>query len=152
MEKQLNLVIASDLAGYDLKEELYKRFKAKGYNIVNYGCDSSQNGAFTVYAEKLAKAVVEKEFDRGILICGTGQGVAMAANKVKGARCALCYSNFAAIMAREHNDAKIIATGAWMIKPDDAEAMIECFLFGKHPIVDFREATIKGLEDIENRN
>lgn len=132
METQFKLVIASDLAGYDLKTEMLARLRAKGYQVADYGCDCSQQGEYAVAGQKVARAVVDGTFDRGLLICGTGQGVAMAANKVKGCRAALCYTPFAALMAREHNDARILATGAWLVNADELERMIEVFLFGKY--------------------
>ena len=132
METQFKLVIGSDLAGYDLKTEMIRRLSAKGYDITDFGCDSSQAGEYPVAAQKVAEAVRDGQFDRGILICGTGQGVAMAANKVRGVRAALCYTPFAALMAREHNDARILATGAWLTTPDEFERIVEVFLFGKY--------------------
>lgn len=149
MEKQLKLVIASDLAGYDMKQEMLRRFTAKGYDITDYGCQSSQKGEYPEHAAKVAKAVVAGEFDRGILICGTGQGMAMAANKVRGARAALCYLPFAAIMAREHNNANILCTGAWLTTPDEFERVAEVFLFGKYA-GGKHDVRIQALADIEN--
>ena len=150
MEKQLKLVIASDLSGYDLKQELFSRLKSKGYDITDYGCQSSQEGEYPYYAKKVAKAVVNKEFDRGIVICGTGQGITMACNKVKGARAALCYTRFAAIMAREHNDAHILGLGAWLLTADEAELIIETFLFGKFSGLPRHQSRIDAMKEIEN--
>lgn len=132
MEKQLKIVIASDMAGYELKNEMFKRLSKKGYDITDFGCNSSQEGIYTAYAQKLATAVANNEFDRGILICGTGQGVNIVANKVDGIQSALIYTEFAAIMCREHNDAHIMATGAWLVTPDQCERIIETYLFGKY--------------------
>ena len=132
MQTQLKLVIGSDLAGYDLKTEMLRRLTAKGYDITDFGCDSAQAGEYPVAAQKVAEAVRDGQFDRGILICGTGQGVAMGGNKVRGARAALCYTPFAALMAREHNDARSLATGAWLTTPDEFEQIVEIFLFGKY--------------------
>ena len=150
METQLSIVIGNDLSGYDLKVELVKRMKAKGYNITDVGCDSSQEGDYPVYAKKVAKAVVDGTFDRGIVICGTGQGITMAANKVKGARAALCYQRFTALMAREHNDARILGLGAWLVTVDEAELIIEAFLFGKHAHLPRHQARITMMMDLEN--
>lgn len=149
MELQLKLAIGSDLAGYDLKIEIFRRLKTKGYDIIDFGCNSSEIGEYPEHAKKVAEAVVRGEYDRGILICGTGQGMAMAANKVKGARAALCYQPFTAIMSREHNNANILATGAWLISADDLEKIIEIWLFGKYTrgIHDHR---IQAMLDIEN--
>lgn len=150
METQLKLVIASDLSGYDLKEELLRRLRSRGYDITDYGCDSSQEGEYPFYARKTAKAVVDGTFDRGIVICGTGQGVTMACNKVKGARAALCYTRFAALMAREHNDARILGLGAWFLTPDEAILVVETFLFGKFSGLPRHQARIDAMKEIEN--
>ena len=103
MQTQLKLVIGSDLAGYDLKTEMLRRLTAKGYDITDFGCDSAQAGEYPVAAQKVAEAVRDGQFDRGILICGTGQGVAMAANKFPG-----------------------------LTTPDEFEQIVEIFLFGKY--------------------
>ena len=132
MQTQFKLAIGCDLAGYDLKVEMLRRLRSKGYDVTDFGCDSSQAGEYPVAAQKVALAVRDGGYDRGILICGTGQGVAMAANKVKGTRAALCYTPFAALMAREHNDARILATGAWLTTADEFEQIVEIFLFGKY--------------------
>jgi len=149
METQMKLVIASDLSGYDLKQEMLKRLRAKGYDITDYGTDSSQHGDYPVYAKKVATDVVAGKFDRGILICGTGQGITMAANKVRGARCALCYERFTALMAREHNNANILSTGSWLMNADKFEEVVEVFLFGKYS-PGRHDARLQMMLDIEN--
>lgn len=131
MERQLKLVIASDLSGYDLKTEMVERLGRKGYSITDFGCDSAQEGEYPVYAKKVGEAIASGAFDRGILICGTGQGMMMAANKVKGIRAALCYDVLPAILTREHNDSNILATGSWLVDGEQLERIIEVWLFGK---------------------
>ncbi|MBN2853381.1 MAG: ribose 5-phosphate isomerase B [Clostridia bacterium] len=148
MELQFKLIIGSDLAGYDLKTEMIKRMTAKGYDISDAGCYSSQEGEYPFYAKKVAEAVVKGDYDRGILICGTGQGMAIAANKVKGARAALCYLPFTAIMSREHNNANILTTGAWLVSADEFEKIIEIWLFGKYT-PGKHDGRIQALKDIE---
>ena len=83
-------------------------------------------------AEEVATRVVAGEFDRGLLICGTGQGMAMAANKVKGARAALCYEELTALMSREHNNSNILASGAWLVSLEKYLDVVEVWLFGKY--------------------
>lgn len=131
MEKQLRIVIGCDLSGYDFKMELLERMRRKGYEITDFGCDSAQAGEYPEYANKVAESVAGGEFDRGILICGTGQGMTMAANKVKGIRAALCYDVFPAILAREHNNSNILTTGSWMVTPEHFERVVKAWLFGK---------------------
>ncbi len=149
METQLKLIIGSDLSGYDLKTELLRRMRAHGYDITDAGCGSSQEGDYPVYAAKVAKAVVAGEYDRGIVICGTGQGITMAANKVRGARAALCYERFTALMAREHNHANVLGMGSWLLTADQAEQVVEAFLFGKEAHLPRHEARIQMMRELE---
>jgi len=132
MQTQMKLIIGCDLAAYDFKISVVAALRAKGYMVEDVGCDSSMKGDYPVYAEKVAKRVVSGEFDRGLLICGTGQGMTMAANKVKGARCALCFDLLPALLSREHNDSNILATGCWMISVEKYLEMVEVWLFGKY--------------------
>lgn len=150
MELNLKLCIGNDLAGYDLKVEMLRRLRAKGYAIHDLGCDSSQAGDYPVYAERVANAVASGEFDRGILICGTGQGMAIAANKVHGIRAALCFQNFAAIMSREHNNANVLAAGAWLVTADELERVLEVWLFGKYA-GGKHDRRVNGIAEIERR-
>ena len=132
METQLKLAIGCDLAAYDFKMAILKELKARGYSVIDVGCNSSQEGDYPDSARAVARLVTSGEVDRGILMCGTGQGICMAANKCKGARAALCYDVFPAIMCREHNNANIIVTGAWIVSVEKAISIIEAFLFGKY--------------------
>ena len=149
MQTQFKIAIGCDLAGYDLEQEVYKRLKNMGYDIQHVGCESSHKGNYTVYAKKVADMVASSTVDKGILICGTGQGMAIAANKVRGIRCALVYDVFPALMSREHNNSNMMATGAWMVTPDKAIQVIEAWLFGKYSEGrhDVRIAELKAIED-----
>ncbi|MDD3337764.1 MAG: RpiB/LacA/LacB family sugar-phosphate isomerase [Lachnospiraceae bacterium] len=132
MEQQLKLIMGCDLAAYDFKCEILKAMRANGYNITDVGCNSSKEGLYAPIAKKVADAVASGEYEYGILICGTGQGMAMAANKVKGIKAALCYDIFPAVMAKEHNNSNILCTGAWMMEVPKALKMIETWLFAKY--------------------
>lgn len=132
MEQQLNLIIGCDLAAYDFKREILKVMRNNGYHIKDVGCESSKQGLYAPIAKKVADAVASGEFEYGILICGTGQGMAMAANKVKGIKAALCYDVFPAVMSKEHNNSNILCTGAWIMEVSSAIKMIEAWLFAKY--------------------
>jgi len=132
MQTQLKLIMGCDLAAYDFKNQALKDLRNKGYDITDVGCFSSMEGDYPPIAEEVATRVVAEEFDRGLLICGTGQGMAMAANKVAGARAALCYDIFPALVSREHNNANILATGCWLITPEKYLDMVETWLFAKY--------------------
>lgn len=132
MQQQLKLAVGCGPAAYDFKVEILKVMEQNGYSIYDVGCDSAQEGLFATEAKKVADLVVSGQVDRGILLCGTGQGMAMAANKVPGVRAALCFDIFQAIMSREHNNANILCTGAWMITVPEALRMIEAWLFANY--------------------
>lgn len=149
METQLKLVMGCDLSGYDLKTDILHRLRSKGYDITDFGCDNAQEGEYPVYAKKVAEAVASGEYDRGILICGTGQGVMMAANKVKGIRAALCYDVLPAILTREHNDSNVLATGSWLITGEKFEQVIEAWLFGKFSNLPRHKQRIQMMCDME---
>ena len=150
METQLKLVIGSDLSGYDLKVEILDRMQKKGYNITDYGSENSHSGFYPDIAKRVAQAVSSGEYDRGILICGTGQGMAMASNKVKGIRAALCYDVFPALMSREHNNANILATGSWMVTADHFERVLEAWLFGKYDPYSRHQQRLDRMLEMEN--
>ncbi|MHB1393336.1 MAG: ribose 5-phosphate isomerase B [Clostridia bacterium] len=153
MQTQLKLAIGCDLAAYDYKLEVLKRLRERGYTVTDAGCHSSMEGDYPNAAKAVADLVVAGEVDRGILICGTGQGICMAANKIRGIRAALCYDIFPALMSREHNNSNILATGAWMISVDKAMDVIEAWLFGKYSPGrhDVRIDKMKEIEDNNNR-
>lgn len=132
MQQQKKIIMGCDLAAYDMKCEILKIMRENGYEIFDAGCHSSKEGLYTPIAQRVAQEVVSGEFDCGILFCGTGQGMAMAANKVKGARGALCYDVFPAVMSRRDNNANILCTGAWMIDVPGAVRMIEAWLFSEY--------------------
>ncbi|MCI8268738.1 MAG: RpiB/LacA/LacB family sugar-phosphate isomerase [Lachnospiraceae bacterium] len=150
METQLKLVIGSDLSGYDLKIDILERMKKKGYDITDYGSDSAHSGLYPEIAKKVANAVAAGEYDRGILICGTGQGMAMASNKVRGIRAALCYDVFPALMSREHNNANILATGSWLVTADHFERVLEAWLFGKFDPNSRHQQRLASMLEMEN--
>lgn len=124
----MKIAIGNDHGAVDLKFHIVEYLKRQGHEVVNFGSDVTDSCDYPVYAEKVAKAVVSGEFDKGILICGTGIGISIAANKVKGVRCALCSEPCSAKLTREHNDANILAMGARIIGPVLAESIVDAFL------------------------
>lgn len=122
------IALGSDQGGYGLKQEVIKHLEEKGMEYKDYGSYDEKSCDYPVYAKKVANAIVEGECDRGILICGTGIGISIAANKVKGIRAALCHDTFSAQATREHNDANILAMGARVIGPGLALKIVDTFL------------------------
>lgn len=122
------LGIGCDHGGYTLKLEIMEHLKKRGIEYKDFGCDSEAAVDYPVYARAVAHAVVNGECDKGILICGTGIGISIAANKIKGIRAALCSDCFSAEATRLHNDANILAMGARVVGPGLALKIIDTFL------------------------
>lgn len=122
------IAVGSDHGGYELKQEIISYLKEKNLEYKDYGTDSKESCDYPVYAKKVANAIVNGECDRGILICGTGIGISITANKVKGIRAALCHDTFSAQATREHNDANILAMGARVVGPGLALKIVDTFL------------------------
>ena len=124
----MRIAIGNDHGGVDMKNHVVGWLEKNGYEVVNFGTDSIENTDYPIYAEKVAKAVVSGECDRGILICGTGIGISISANKIHGVRCALCSEPVSTALSRQHNDANIVAMGARTIGPVMAEEIVRTFL------------------------
>lgn len=124
----MKVAIGCDHGGYDLKERIVQFLKDKGVEVVDKGTYDKSSCDYPVFGKAVAKAVANAEVDKGIVICTTGIGISMCANKVKGVRCALCTNELMAKMTRLHNDANVIALGANIVGPGLAEAMVEVFL------------------------
>ena len=122
------IAIGNDHVAVELKNHITKYVEAKGYTVVNFGTDSSDSCDYPVYGEKVARAVASGECDLGILICGTGIGISLAANKVKGIRAAVCSEPYSARLTRQHNNANIIAFGARVVGQAMAEMIVDEFL------------------------
>lgn len=120
--------IGCDHGGYALKQEIIKYLEDKKLEYKDYGCFDESSVDYPVYAKKVAHAVADGECEKGILICGTGIGISITANKIKGIRAALCHDCFSAEATREHNDANILAMGARVVGPGLAVKIVDTFL------------------------
>ena len=120
--------IGCDHAAVELKQLIIRHLEEQGYSVKDYGCYTSEAVDYADYALAIANAVAGGECDKGILICGTGIGMSIAANKVKGIRCALCGDTFSARATREHNDANILAMGERVIGKGLAQDIVDVFL------------------------
>ncbi len=149
MDKK-KLVLASDHAGFYLKNALVKMFTEAGYDVIDCGTDSDASCDYPVFAEKLCNTINSGEADLGILCCGTGIGMSMAANKVKGIRAACCSDIFSAKFTRLHNDANVLCLGARVVGEGLAWELAECFV--TTPFEGGKHARRVGLiHDIENK-
>ena len=122
------LALGCDHGGYGLMQEVIRHLEDRGLEYKNYGCYSEESVDYPVYAKAAANAVASGECEKGILICGTGIGISIAANKVPGIRAALCHDCFSAEATRQHNDANMLAMGARVIGPGLALKIVDIFL------------------------
>ncbi|MDR7856959.1 ribose 5-phosphate isomerase B [Tissierella sp.] len=124
----MKIGIGSDHGGFQLKEYIKEYLDKKGIAYIDYGTDSLESVDYPDYGKKVAEAVISGEVDRAIVICGTGIGISIACNKMKGIRCALCGDTYSARMSREHNNANILALGARVIGVDLAIEIVDTWL------------------------
>ena len=122
------VALGSDHGGYDLKQEVIGYLKEKGIAFKDFGCMGKESCDYPEYGRAAAEAVAGGERDMGIVICTTGIGISIVANKVKGIRCALCADTVSARLTREHNDANMLAMGAGIIGKNLALGIVETFL------------------------
>ena len=148
--KKRKIYIGADSAGYNLKCEVIEHLKSSGYEVADMGCDSTASCHYPEFASKVCEAVLKDGESFGMLICGTGIGMSMCANKYNGIRAALCSDTFSARMTRMHNDANVICLGARVIGAHLAFDIIDSFLSaefegGRHAI------RVDMMKDIEEK-
>lgn len=141
MSQKLKVIIGCDGSGYPLEKEIVKALKEEGYEVCEAG--NGADGYYLDAAEPVCKAVQSGEYDRGILVCGTGQGMNISANKFSGICSAICYDVFAAKMSRADNNANVLCTGAWMVQPEDGIRMVKVWLAS-----DYYDTNVYGLRRI----
>ena len=122
------IAIGCDHGGYALKQAIMAHLEKRGLEYKDYGCYSDASCDYPVYGKAVAQAVAAGECEKGILICGTGVGISIAANKIDGVRCCVCSEPCTARLSREHNDANIIAFGARVVGQAMAEMIVDTFL------------------------
>ena len=122
------IALAADHGGFELKKEVMAHLDARGLEYKDFGTYSDASCDYPVYGKAVAKAVASGEYERGIIICGTGIGISIAANKVHGIRAALCGDCFSAEATRQHNDANVLALGARVVGPGLALKIVDTFL------------------------
>lgn len=141
------IALGCDQAGFELMQEVKTYLIGKGYEVKDFGTYSKEAVDYPIYGKAVALAVANGECDKGVLICGTGIGISIAANKVHGVRAALCTDCFMAEAARQHNDANIVALGARVLGPGLAMKIIDTFLSTPFSNADRHIRRISLLED-----
>jgi len=128
MKKNMKIAIACDHAGFPLKNEIAAAVRAVGHEIVDLGTDSTTAVDYPDYAEKIGQAIQTGEVERGILLCGSGVGACIAANKMKGIYAGVCHDTYSAHQAVEHDDMNVICLGARVIGAEPAKEIVNAFL------------------------
>lgn len=124
----MKIALASDHGGFELKEQVKGYLLDKGHEIIDLGCNTEDSVDYPVYGKACGEAVIKGEAEKGMVFCGTGIGISIAANKVKGVRCSLCMDTFMAEMSRRHNDANVLALGGRILSTETAFAIVEVWL------------------------
>src|ERR1044072_8917956 len=124
----MKVAIGSDHAGFELKQHFVKTLADWGHEVIDFGTDSEETVDYPYFCASVARAVVRGEAERGIVLGGSGQGEQLAANKVRGARAALCNDLFTAKLSRQHNDANVLSMGGRIVAPGLADEILATFL------------------------
>ncbi|WP_407491651.1 ribose 5-phosphate isomerase B [Pseudooceanicola sp. MF1-13] len=128
MTQPKRIVLSSDHAAIDLRQAIAKHVEGLGYEVADIGPTTTESTHYPLHGKAAAQRIANGEADLGIILCGTGQGIMMAANKVPGIRCGVCSDTFSAAMIRQHNDANILSIGARVVGEGLALAIVDAFL------------------------
>lgn len=128
----MKIAIGNDHIGLDLKREIMKYLEEKGYEIIDFGTYTEERCDYPIYGSKVAHAVIAAEAEYGILICGTGVGISLAANKINGIRAVVCSEPYSAKLSKEHNNTNVLAFGARVIGIDMAKMIVDEWLNAKY--------------------
>ncbi len=148
----MKIVMGSDHAGYRLKNELKPLIESMGHEVIDVGCNCDDSVDYPDYAWEACNKVVSGEADRGILICGTGIGMSIAANKIPGIRCALVHDTFSAKATREHNDTNVLALGERIIGPGLAQDIVKIWLETEFSNADRHQNRVNKVKEIEEKH
>lgn len=147
----MKIAIGNDHSAVEMKQQITEFLQEMGHEVVNYGTDSTESCDYPIYGEKVGKAVVSGETQCGILICGTGVGISLAANKVNGVRAVVCSEPFSAKLSKQHNNTNVLAFGARVVGIELAKMIVEEWLNAEF-LGDRHQRRVDMLTDIEKRN
>ncbi|MPN56973.1 Ribose-5-phosphate isomerase B [bioreactor metagenome] len=147
----MKIAIGCDHVGYEYKKEVIKHLEEKAIEVVDFGTNSSERTDYPIYGEAVAHSVASGACDKGILICGTGVGISMSANKVRGIRAVVCSEPYSALLSRQHNDTNILAFGSRVVGLNLALMIVDewlggVFEGGRH------QKRVDMISEIENKN
>ena len=146
----MKLVLGNDHAGFPLKAVIVELLRSWGYTINDVGCYSTAPVDFPDIARKVGGEILSGRAQRGIMVCGTGVGAAIAGNKIRGIRAALCHDTFCAHQCVEHDDVNLLCLGAWIIGPKLAEEVLRAYLNARFSTDEDFRRRVKKLEELEN--
>ncbi|MBW7475093.1 ribose 5-phosphate isomerase B [Paenibacillus oenotherae] len=147
----MKIAIGADHGGYRLKDELVPLMQSLGHEVVDVGCSCDQSVDYPDYALPVCDLVAQGKADRGILVCGTGIGMSIAANKIPGIRCALVHDTFSAKATREHNDTNVLALGERVIGPGLAQDIVRIWLETPFSHTDRHVGRVNKIKEIESK-
>jgi ribose 5-phosphate isomerase B len=145
----MKVAVACDHGGFPMKEIVLETVRIAGHDVTDLGTDSSEPVDYPDYAEKVGRAIQKGEVDRGILICGSGVGAAIAANKMRGIRAGVCHDTYSAHQSVEHDDANVLALGARIIGPELAVELVHAFLKARFTGEDRHVRRVAKILDLE---
>ncbi|MDD3337693.1 MAG: ribose 5-phosphate isomerase B [Lachnospiraceae bacterium] len=146
----MKIGIGNDHVAVEMKKEITEYLESMGHEVINYGTDCTDRCDYPIYGEKVANAVVSGEVDRGILICGTGVGISLSANKVRGIRAVVCSEPYSARLSRQHNNTNILAFGARVIGIELAKMIVDEWIKAEFE-GERHQVRIDMLKDIEDK-
>ncbi|MDO4265020.1 MAG: ribose 5-phosphate isomerase B [Eubacteriales bacterium] len=147
----MKIIIGNDHTAVELKNVIMEHLKEQGYEVENIGTDKAESCDYPVYGEKVGRAVVNGEADLGIAICGTGIGISLAANKVKGVRAVVCSEPYSAQMSRIHNNANVLCFGARVVGSELAKMIVDTWLSAEFEEGGRHQRRVDMIMEIEDR-
>ena len=145
----MKIAMGSDHGGFDMKNELKAHLEKRGFSVEDFGSFTPERAEYPKYGEKAARAVAAGQCDLGVLVCGTGCGISLSANRVKGIRCCNCSEPVTARLSREHNNANMVAIGGRIVGMETAIAIVDAFVSGVFETGGRHEQRVKMIERID---
>ncbi|MEO5761653.1 MAG: ribose 5-phosphate isomerase B [Vicinamibacteria bacterium] len=147
----MRIAVGSDHAGFTLKQEMAEGLRKAGHDVVDVGTYSTEPVDYPDSAEAIGKAVVEGRAERGVLICGSGVGASVAANKIKGVRAAICHDAYSAHQGVEHDDMNVLVLGGRIVGPSLATELVQAFVGAKYTNEERHNRRLDKVKALENR-
>ena len=147
----MRVAVATDHAGFPLKEDVICVIQKAGHEVIDLGTDSTQPVDYPDYAEKLGRAIVDGKADRGVLICGSGVGASIAANKIKGIYAGLCHDVYSAHQGVEHDDMNVLCLGARIIGPAVVPELVQAFLGAEFSTEERHHRRVGKIHNLESK-